>query len=82
MMYGYGTDMTWWMVVYSVVWFVLIAAAITALVIWIRRSTVPAGGPPSARHILGERFARGEIDDEEFHRRLTTLSSQPAAGPR
>ena len=73
MMYGYGTDMTWWMVVYSIVWIALIGVAIAALVVWIRRSTVPAG-TSSARHILEERYARGEIDDEEFQRRTKTIS--------
>ena len=73
MMYGYGNDMTWWMVVYSVVWFVLIAFAIAAIAVWIRRSSVPAGTSSGARHILEERFARGEIDDAEFHRRVKVI---------
>ncbi|MBQ0983192.1 SHOCT domain-containing protein [Streptomyces sp. F63] len=34
--------------------------------------------PPSAEQVLAERFARGEIDDEEYRRRLDTLHS---AGP-
>ena len=33
MMYGYGSDMSWWMVVYSAIWFVLIALVITAIVV-------------------------------------------------
>jgi putative membrane protein len=82
MMYGYGNDMTWWMVVYSVVWFVLIALAITAIVVWIRRNAVAAGGASGARHILDERFARSEIDDDEYRRRLTALSSQPSSGKK
>lgn len=73
MMYGYGNDMTWWMVVYSIVWIALIGVGIAALVVWIRRSAVPAGSS-SARHILEERYARGEIDDEEFQRRTKTIS--------
>jgi putative membrane protein len=28
---------------------------------------------PSAEELLAERFARGEIDDEEYRKRLTTL---------
>ena len=73
MMYGNGSDMSWWMVIYSAVWFVLIALAITAIVVWIRHNIVPATASGSARHILEERFARGEIDDEEFHRRLKVI---------
>lgn len=30
---------------------------------------------PDPERILGERFARGEIDEEEYHRRLQTLRS-------
>lgn len=38
----------------------------------------PSGGEPgqredNARRILDERFARGEIDEEEYRRRLSTL---------
>ncbi len=31
-------------------------------------------GPPSARQILDERYARGEIDDEEYRKRRATLA--------
>lgn len=35
---------------------------------------VPTGaGPPRAREILEERYARGEISTEEFHERRRTL---------
>ena len=49
----------------------LIAAGITLLLIWIVRqsSTAGASGPPSsnkALEILKERFAKGEISQEEF----------------
>lgn len=37
-------------------------------------SSQPPRGP-DARSILDERYARGEIDDEEYQRRLKTLSS-------
>lgn len=38
-------------------------------------STQPGGGP-GARAILDERYARGEIDDEEYQHRLKALSSR------
>lgn len=49
----------------------------------------PAGGPPPAappraltpEQILAERFARGEIGDEEFRQRLATLREQAPPGP-
>jgi uncharacterized membrane protein len=82
MMYGYGNDMTWWMVVYSVLWFVLITLAITAIVVWIRRSVVPVSPASNARHILEERFASGEIDAEKYQRRIRVLPPQPGPGVR
>ncbi|MCC5475767.1 SHOCT domain-containing protein [Streptomyces sp. NPDC059680] len=39
----------------------------------------PAPGS-GAEQILAERYARGEIDDEEYHRRLATLRGS-SAGP-
>ncbi|WP_330309120.1 MULTISPECIES: SHOCT domain-containing protein [unclassified Streptomyces] len=35
----------------------------------------PAG--PSPEQLLAERFARGEIDEEEYQRRLATLRASP-----
>ncbi|MEU6091384.1 SHOCT domain-containing protein [Streptomyces sp. NPDC047085] len=43
------------------------------------RQTPPDGGP---EQILAERYARGEIDDEEYHRRLTTLRRPPTDAAR
>lgn len=36
--------------------------------------TAPAAGPSSARQILDERYARGEIDDEEYRKRRDELT--------
>ena len=35
--------------------------------------------PASAEQVLAERFARGEIDDEEYRQRLATLRGADAA---
>jgi putative membrane protein len=61
------------------------AAAVVALVMILRdrsaKSALPLGAsapaPPrtEASRILDERYARGEIDDEEYQRRRTVLSS-------
>ncbi|MFE7607042.1 SHOCT domain-containing protein [Streptomyces celluloflavus] len=37
----------------------------------------PAPGGPTPERILAERYARGEIDDEEYRRRLATLRDMP-----
>jgi putative membrane protein len=45
--------------------------------IWaVRRFSEPRGDA-SARRILEERFARGEIDAEEFRSRLAALEGHP-----
>ncbi|ARZ66716.1 hypothetical protein SMD11_1052 [Streptomyces albireticuli] len=51
------------------------------------RPAVPPGGehtswhkgpaPGSPEQILAERYARGEIDEEEYQRRLATLRGSP-----
>ncbi|MGA4877422.1 SHOCT domain-containing protein [Streptomyces lydicamycinicus] len=40
---------------------------------------LPRSGPP-AEQILAERYARGEIDEEEYRRRLATLRGAPPGG--
>ncbi|WP_237323463.1 SHOCT domain-containing protein [Streptomyces sp. MOE7] len=45
-----------------------------------RRPAPPADGGPE--QILAERYARGEIDDEEYRRRLATLrGTRPGSAP-
>lgn len=48
---------------------------LAAIVVWLIRQPQRSGGDskPSATSILEERFARGEIDEEEFHKRRDTL---------
>ena len=62
------------------IWGVLIMVvmvAIVALVVWliVRSSHGNVGGrsSSSAKEILSERFARGEIDADEYHDRLSKL---------
>ncbi|MCX4767981.1 SHOCT domain-containing protein [Streptomyces sp. NBC_01275] len=43
-------------------------------------STSPAQRGPAAEQLLAERFARGEIDDDEYRRRLTVLRT--GGGPQ
>jgi putative membrane protein len=40
----------------------------------------PAGGPPPPEAILAERFARGEIDEDEYRARMAALHGQPVGG--
>ena len=72
MMWGYCSGVaTWWMVVESLIW-VSAAAAIVVGVVVLARGGVTSGHE-SAQRILEERFARGEIDEDEFNRRVTAL---------
>jgi putative membrane protein len=55
------------------------ALAITAIVLLARylvssrRGAKLGAGPKSAENLLAERYARGDIDDEEYRRRQTLL---------
>jgi putative membrane protein len=45
--------------------------------------TPPAGARPARpEEILAQRYARGEIDDDEYHRPLDTLRGAPCPGDR
>lgn len=52
-----------------------------AVVVLARGAPSKAPEPPAAgpEHLLGERFARGEIDADEYHTRLAVLRSGPAS---
>ncbi|MCD0485948.1 SHOCT domain-containing protein [Streptacidiphilus sp. ASG 303] len=42
--------------------------------VWGQAAGKPAGGPAApAEDVLADRFARGEIDEEEYRRRLAVL---------
>jgi putative membrane protein len=69
--------MMWWGSDYGWVWMLLSWVVIIGLVVWavtaLSGRDARGNGPPSARHILDERFARGEIDEEEYRRRRDQL---------
>ena len=92
MMYWYGNHMGGWGYALGIIsmvlfWGVLIVAVVAAIryLGHGRREGAPpqpgAAPPPraSAEDLLAERFARGEIDAEEYQRRLDTLHAP--AGP-
>ena len=74
---GYGGGWGW--IVTAAMFTVLFAVVITAIVLAVRYL---AGGRPGtqgapqrrgAEDVLGERLARGEIDDDEYRQRMATL---------
>jgi putative membrane protein len=81
MMMWYNGDHFGWIgcLLGSAVMVVFWALIITAIVLLVRYLTLsgtdakPAAGSRTAEDLLAERYARGEIDDEEYRRRLTLL---------
>ena len=78
---GHGRGMwSWWMGGWGWLWFVLIVLVIVLLVAWNTRRSGRAGrgdGEDDALRILEERFARGEIDREEYEERRQALRGGP-----
>lgn len=66
---GWATMLAW----HTVSWIVVIGlvAMVVAVVMRPRRSEVAASS--TAGDILGERYARGEFDTDEYHTRLAAL---------
>lgn len=75
MMWDMHDGWGWWMM-FGWIWM----AIIVALVVWAvaavttRRDDTRAGGEPTALEILERRYARGEIDHEEFEERRRRLA--------
>jgi putative membrane protein len=82
MMWWYGPGMGGWSLALMTVGMVLFWALIIFGLFAVVRSLQTAGGrPPEVRatpeELLAERFARGEIDEQEYRRRLATLRGDP-----
>jgi putative membrane protein len=82
MMYPYGEHMSGWGYALGTISMVLLwsllVLAIAAAVRYLGRdrrehSAAPPPAPPTAEQVLAERFARGEIDADEYRQRLDTL---------
>jgi len=82
--YGYGAypgmmGGGWWMAVHGLIWLaflivVIVAAVAVVRYLWRVGGSSGTGGPAgSALRILEERYARGEIDREEFLQRRRDL---------
>jgi len=52
----------------------VLAALVVLVVVLARRGPQPPAQGDTARRILDERFARGEIDQEEYERRRDALT--------
>lgn len=89
MMYWYGHGMTGWgyalMAVSTVVFWGLAIFGVLVLARSVGRSSPRrrflSTGRPAPEELLAERFARGEIDDDEYHRKLDTLRRHADRSP-
>ena len=80
MRHWYGSGMSGWgyalMTISLVLFLGLVIAGIVALVRYLGHSGQQDGGGPAPsppEQVLAQRFARGEIDEDEYRRRLDIL---------
>ena len=82
MMWWYGNGISGWgmalMMIGNVLFWAVIILGGVALVRYLMgdRSTVATDARPTPEQLLAERFARGEIDEQEYRRRLDTLTQE------
>jgi putative membrane protein len=63
--------------IFMILWWVLIIVGIVVLVKWMATSSSAdgrSGGDSKALDILKQRYARGEIDEQEFQKRKRDLT--------
>ena len=87
MMWWYGNGISGWgmalMMIGNVLFWALIILAEVALIRYLTAGnrTTEFPDPADSQQLLAERFARGEIDEQEYHQRLDTLTHRPRAEP-
>lgn len=92
----WGFGFNWPALVSMILFWALVAVAIVALIRFLRGrqhwpgpygygrpgpGPYPPPGAGTAGQILAERYARGEIGDEEFQRRMSVLRGGPGQPP-
>ncbi|HWM73467.1 MAG TPA: SHOCT domain-containing protein [Nocardioides sp.] len=58
--------------IFPIMWFLIIVGGIVATVVISRRNRA-AAGPRAGEAVLAQRYAAGEIDEEEYAARLAVL---------
>lgn len=76
---GYGWGWGWGMgfgMITMVLFWILVMLGIVVLVRWVGRSSIASGSPNTrtALDILKERYARGEIDRQEFEEKKRDIA--------
>ncbi|MFE7228046.1 SHOCT domain-containing protein [Nocardioides sp. NPDC057577] len=87
MMYWYGSGMSGWayaLMTISMIlfWGLIIASAVVVGRRLLRDEPLPTGAPSTPEDVLAMRLARGEIDEDDYERRMATLRAREIAGPR
>ena len=62
--------------IFMVVWLAVLVSLVVLLVRWLGGGSLTTGtAPRTAREILDERYARGEIDHDEYEKRRKALGN-------
>lgn len=76
-MFWYGGGMSGWgyalMTISMVLFWALVIFGVVALVRFLTRADQPTTTRSTPEQLLADRFARGEIDEQEYHQRLDVL---------
>lgn len=84
MMHGWNGWMGWGSGM-GIVWMLLLVGLTVAVAIVLARMLLPRTGPPrdedDALSVLRARYARGEIDEDEYRARRATLTSHSGGRP-
>jgi putative membrane protein len=73
--WGWGSGWMWLMPLFGIAWFALLVVVIVLVVRWLGGGNGDRGASArSARDILDERYARGEIDREEYLQRRNDIA--------
>jgi putative membrane protein len=76
MMFWYDHGMNGWGYAFTFVFWALVIAAVIVLVRYLVGAQ-RTSNDRTPQQILAERFARGEIDEQEYRARLATLRDNP-----
>lgn len=87
MMYWYGSEMSGWgyaLMTISMVlfWGLVIMTAVVLGRRFLRDDPPLGGGPITPEEVLAMRLARGEIDEDDYERRMAVLRAREITGPR
>ena len=62
--------------IFPILWFLILVGGVITAVVVTRRNRA-AAGPRAGETVLAQRYAAGEIDDEEFAARQAVLRRRP-----